>query len=60
VGTDQEFWISSYGDRKAKIEIAAVPELPRDLRKRWNSFWGLTTGGRENGEGAGVRSEGDK
>jgi len=43
MGTDRQLWINWYGDHKAKIEIAAVPpELPRELRKRWNSFWGLT------------------
>jgi len=43
-GTDRQLWINWYGDHKGKIEVAAVPpELPRDLRKRWNSYWGETT-----------------
>jgi len=40
-GTDQELWINWYGDHQAKLEIAAEPpELPRELRRRWNTYWG--------------------
>ena len=41
-GTDRQLWSNWYGDNKAKIVVAAVPpELPPDLRKRWNSYWGV-------------------
>lgn len=40
-GTDQELWINWYGDSKARLEIAPeAPELPRELRRRWNAYWG--------------------
>jgi hypothetical protein len=36
-GTDRQLWINWYGDHKGKVE---VPAVPRELRKRWNSYWG--------------------
>lgn len=40
-GTDQGLWINWYGDHKAKLEVAAeTPELPRELRRRWSTYWG--------------------
>jgi hypothetical protein len=40
-GTDQQLWLEWYGDHKSKLEIAPdMPELPRELRRRWNAFWG--------------------
>jgi HEAT repeat protein len=40
-GTDRQLWIHWYGDHKGESVVAAVPpELPPELRKRWNSFWG--------------------
>jgi hypothetical protein len=40
-GTDQELWLNWYGDNKSKLEVApAPPELPRELRRRWNAYWG--------------------
>ena len=42
-GTDRQLWINWYGDHKGKIAVATVPpELPRELRKRWDSYWGET------------------
>jgi hypothetical protein len=38
-GTDRQLWIHWYGDFEGKVS-AVPPELPPDLRKRWNSFWG--------------------
>jgi HEAT repeat protein len=41
-GTDQELWINWYGDHQSKLEIAPdEPELPRELRRRWNQYWGI-------------------
>jgi hypothetical protein len=40
-GTDQELWINWYGDHKGKLEVAPeAKELPRELRRRWNVYWG--------------------
>ncbi len=41
-GTDRELWINWYGDHKSKLEIAAEAlELPRELQRRWNQYWGV-------------------
>lgn len=43
MGTDQELWINWYGDHKTRLEVAAEPaELPPELRRRWNAYWGIT------------------
>ncbi len=40
-GTDQELWINWYGDHKNTLAVAAEPpELPRELARRWNTYWG--------------------
>jgi hypothetical protein len=54
-GTDQELWINWYGDHKSKLEVAPeTPELPRELRRRWNVYWGEKDGEKDDDEeGAG-------
>lgn len=40
-GTDRQLWVNWYGDNKGRLVVPPVPpELPPDLRKRWNSYWG--------------------
>ena len=59
-GTDQELWINWYGDHKSKLEVAPeMPELPRELRRRWNVFWGERDE-EDEGEGAGKKRKGGK
>jgi HEAT repeat protein len=59
-GTDQGLWINWYGDQ-TKIEIAPEPpELPRELRKRWNMYWGREEGKEEEGTGGDGKRRKDK
>ena len=41
-GTDQALWLNWYGDNKNSLAIAPAPpaELPRDVQRRWDSYWG--------------------
>jgi hypothetical protein len=58
-GTDQELWINWYGDNKSKLEVApAMPELPRELRRRWNVYWGEKDEDEAEAEGPGKRRKG--
>ena len=58
-GTDQELWINWYGDNKSKLEIAPEePELPRELRRRWNVYWGVADREDDEGEGEGKKRRG--
>lgn len=63
-GTDRQLWINWYGDHKAKIAVAPVaPDLPPDLRKRWNSYWGETdeqTGGANRSESGRAGKENER
>jgi hypothetical protein len=41
-GTDQGLWINWYGDHKSTLVVAKeAGELPRELERRWNAYWGL-------------------
>jgi hypothetical protein len=38
-GTDRQLW-SAGTATKTRLGSRPPPELPPDLRKRWNSYWG--------------------